>query len=91
MRSHLGWGGERSILYKGVETSPKQTCFKNLEGKPKRKSLKRTISVSSGLRAFHMVLEPDTWRCTSEEAEHRKGVDTRRCASKDARPRKGVD
>ena len=22
MRSHVGWGGERNILYKGVETSP---------------------------------------------------------------------
>ena len=22
VRSHLGWGQERSILYKGVETSP---------------------------------------------------------------------
>ena len=21
MRSHIGWGGERNILYKGVETS----------------------------------------------------------------------
>ena len=22
VRSHIGWGGEQSILYKGVETSP---------------------------------------------------------------------
>ena len=22
VRSHIGWGGERNILYKGVETSP---------------------------------------------------------------------
>ena len=22
MRSHIGWGGERSILYKGIKTSP---------------------------------------------------------------------
>ena len=22
VRSHIGWGGERNIIYKGVETSP---------------------------------------------------------------------
>ena len=22
VRSHVGWGGEQNILYKGVETSP---------------------------------------------------------------------
>ena len=49
MRSHIGWGGERNILYKGVETSLYQTRFKNLEGKPERESLKRTISDNGGL------------------------------------------
>ena len=39
MRSHIGWGGERSILYEGVETSPR---FKNLEGKSERESPKKT-------------------------------------------------
>ena len=34
---------------KGVKTSPKQTRFKNLEGKSERKSLKRTICVSGKL------------------------------------------
>ena len=31
-----------------------------------------------------MVLESDTGRCASEEAEPRRGVDTRRCSNKDA-------
>ena len=35
-----------------------------------------------------MVSEPDTERCTSEEAKP-KGANTRRCASKNARPRRG--
>ena len=30
VRSHIGWREERNILYKGVETSPKQTRFKTL-------------------------------------------------------------
>ena len=32
-------GGERNILYKGVETSPLQTRFRNLEGKPKEDNI----------------------------------------------------
>ena len=46
VRSHIGWGGKQNILYKGVETSPWQTRFKNLEGKPERENPKRTISAS---------------------------------------------
>ena len=34
VRSHIGWRGERSIPYKGVETSPDQTCLKTLRGSP---------------------------------------------------------
>ena len=60
VRSHVGWGGERNILYKGVEASVYQTCFKNLEGKPERKSPKRTISASSVLGPLQMVSKPDT-------------------------------
>ena len=36
VRSQIGWGGEWSILYKSVETSPQQTRFKNLVGKTER-------------------------------------------------------
>jgi len=57
MRSHINWGGERNILYKGVETSPQQTCFKNLEGKPERESPKRTISASGGLGLLHILCQ----------------------------------
>ena len=60
MRSHIGWGGERNILYMGVETSPYQTRFKNLEGKLERESSKRTISASGGLGLLQMVSEPNT-------------------------------
>ena len=55
VRSHIDWGGERNILYKGMETSPYQTCFKNLEGKPENESPKRTISASGGLRPLQYV------------------------------------
>ena len=30
---HIDWRGERSIIYKGVETSSYHTRFKNLEEK----------------------------------------------------------
>ena len=67
MRSHIGWRGERSIFYKGVETSP--YVLKNLEGKPEKENLKKTIFASGGLELLQMVLEPDTGRCVSEEAK----------------------
>ena len=65
-RSHIGWGGERNNLYKSVETSLYQMRFKNLEGKFERKSPKRTISASGGLRLLQMISEPNTWRSASE-------------------------
>ena len=68
VRSHIGWRGERNILYKGVGTSPYQTRFKNLEGKPERESPKRTISTSSGFGLLQMVLEPDTGQYVSKDA-----------------------
>ena len=43
--------------------------FKNFEGKPKRKSVKRTIFASGGLGLLQMVLELETGSCASEEAE----------------------
>ena len=75
MGSHIGWRGERNILYKGVETSLYQTCFKNLEGKPERKSPKRTISVSGGLGMLQMVSEPVIGRCVSEDVGPPREVD----------------
>ena len=50
--SHIGWGGERNTLYMGVGTSPWQTYFKNLEGKPERESPKKIISASVGLGCY---------------------------------------
>ena len=75
VRSHIGWGGERNTLYKGVETFPKKTRFKNLERKPERENPKRTISASGGPRLLQMVSEPDTGRCASEDAVSRREVD----------------
>ena len=49
VRSHIGWGGERNILYKGVETSPQQTPSKNLEGSPKGNVQKGQYLVAVGL------------------------------------------
>ena len=60
--------------------------FKNLEGKPERKSPKRTVSANSGLGSLQMVLELDARLCTSEEAEPRREVDTTQCVSNDTEP-----
>ena len=62
-------GGERNILYKGVEISPLQTRFKNLEGKPERESPKKTIFTNGGLGLLQMISEPDTRRYASEDTE----------------------
>ena len=43
--SHIGWEGEQTTIYKGVETFPKHTHFK-AKGKPERESPKRTIFAS---------------------------------------------
>ena len=38
MMSHIGWGGEQTTIYKGVETFPYQTRFKALRGSPEGKA-----------------------------------------------------
>ena len=91
LRSYISWRGERSILYKGVETSPYQTHFKNLVGKPERESPKRIISASGGLRLLQMILKSNTGWCASEDAKPQRGVNTRRCASEDVGLRMEVD
>ena len=47
VKFYIGWGGERSILYKGVETSPSKRVLKIL-----RESPRKTIYVSSGLDCY---------------------------------------
>ena len=54
VRSHIGWKGEQSILYKGVKTSPYHTRFKNIEGKPERENPTKTISASGVLELLHI-------------------------------------
>ena len=34
---HVGWGGEQTTIYKGVETFPYKMRFKALRGSPKEK------------------------------------------------------
>ena len=41
--------GNEAFFIKGVETSPQNTHFKNLEVKPERENRKRTISASGGI------------------------------------------
>ena len=53
VRFYIGWRGDQNFLYKGVETSPEHTHFKNLEGKLERENPKRTISASGGLIRVH--------------------------------------
>ena len=52
VRSHISWRGERNILYKGVETSPYQTHFKNLEGNPKGKTLRGQYLLAMALSCY---------------------------------------
>ena len=46
MRSYIGWGGDRNILYK------------NLEEKWERKSPKRTASIRNGLEPSQITWKP---------------------------------
>ena len=73
MRSHIGWGGEQNIFYKGVEHLPSRHVLKAFKEKPKRKSPKRTTSTSSGLGLLQMVSKLDTGQCASEDAEPQGG------------------
>ena len=49
VRSHIGWRGERNVPLKGVETSPKHTCFKTVRLTTIHIKPKRTISTSNEL------------------------------------------
>ena len=73
VRSHIGWKREQNILYKGVETSPYQKRFKNLERKSERESSKRTISLSSEFGLLQMVSESDIERCAIEDPRLQRG------------------
>ena len=68
VRSHVGWGGEQNIFFIRA-WKPLPNKKKNLEGKPGSKNTKRTISPSGWLGALQMISEPNTGRCTNEEAE----------------------
>ena len=56
VRSHIGWGGERNILYKGVETSPWHTRFKSFEGELERENPNNTIFASGELGLLQIVI-----------------------------------
>ena len=73
MRSDIGWGGERNIFYKGVETYPQQTRFKNLEGKLNRKAQRRQYLLAAwtvtdgGTDTFTIA---PTWKLFKGEIEY---------------------
>ena len=55
VRSYIDWGGERNILYKVVETSPKHINFKNPDRKREIENPKKTISTSGGFGLLQNV------------------------------------
>ena len=38
VRSHISWGGERNVLYKGVEPLSSRQVLKTMRGNPKEKA-----------------------------------------------------
>ena len=62
VRSHIGWGGVRNILYKGVKTSSSIRILKTL-----RESPKRTISANG-------VLEPLNHTPTSAQITFKESI-----------------
>ena len=76
--SHISWGGEQNIIYKGVETFPYQTRFKALRGAWKGKSKEDNIS-SDGSGPLQTVSDTYTRRCASFLFVPRREVDTKRC------------
>ena len=56
VRSHIGWRGERNILYKGVEwkTLPSRRVLKIVRLMTIRNGLKRTISASGEIGLLHL-------------------------------------
>ena len=67
----VGWGGEWSIPYKYVETSPYQTRFKTLRGSSKGKVQRRQYLIAIG--CYKMVTEPDIEQSASENAGPPRG------------------
>ena len=45
--SHIGWGGKKTTIYKGVKTFPYQTHFKALRKSPKRQYIMVFILVNA--------------------------------------------
>ncbi|KAG7029873.1 hypothetical protein SDJN02_08216, partial [Cucurbita argyrosperma subsp. argyrosperma] len=71
--------GEVVLIVPLGRFSSKETRFKNIEGKPKRESPNRIISVSGEPGLLQMVSELDTGRCASEESVPQRGIDTKQC------------
>ena len=55
MRFHIGWRGERSIPYKGVESSFSQTRFKTLRGNPEGKAQRGQYLLMVGLGCYNGI------------------------------------
>ena len=90
MRSHIGWRGERNILYNGVETSSYHKHFKTTRLTTIHNGPKRIIF---GL--LQWISDLGTEQCTNEYAEPQRGVPHRlkkeTSASENAKPRERVN
>ena len=84
--SHIGWEGERSLPYNGVDTFSCMRPFgrhplpgqeKTVQGmrSQNRMRAKADNIMQRVLGALQMVSEPDPDRCVSEDAELPWGVD----------------
>ena len=85
--SHIGWEGEQTTIYKGVETFPYQTCFKALKGSPNEKTQRGQYLLAVDLERYKWY-QSQTLDNVSTFLLFPGGVDMRRCVSKDAGPKK---
>ena len=84
---HIGWGGEQTTIYKGVETFPQQTRFKALSGSPKGKVQRGQclLAVDLGHYKWYQSQSPDDVSAFSlflEGGQTRGGVPVRMLAPK---------
>ena len=72
VRYHIGWGGERKILYKMWKTLPSKCILKTVRRTVIRNGPKQTIFASSGLRLLQLVSVPDTGWCAKDVGPRRE-------------------
>ena len=77
LRSHIGWRGEWSILYKGGKPLHSRRVLKTLRGSLKMKAQRGQYLLAGSLGHCKWVSESNIERCVSKDAELRRGMDTR--------------